>query len=71
MGTALANLVTLLNPSCLVIEEVARHRPTLIGALQDRINEIAVPPAVKVSQVEVVAARLEPEAEPGMYGNVW
>ncbi len=69
IGTALANLVTLLNPSCLVIGGgVARHRPALIAALQAKINEIAVPPAVKVSQVEVVAARLEPEAGAwGMY----
>ncbi len=69
MGTALANLVTLLNPSCLVLGGgVARHRPALVGALQDKINEIAVPPTVCISSVQVVAARLEPEAGAwGMY----
>ncbi len=63
IGTGLANLVTLLNPSCLVIGGgVARNRPALIGMIQDKINRIAIAPAVRISRVEVVAARLEPEA---------
>ncbi len=63
IGTGLANLVTLLNPTCLVIGGgVARNQPALIGLLQERINKIAVPPAVKITRVEVAAARLEPEA---------
>ncbi len=69
IGTGMANLVTLLNPSCLVIGGgVARNRPELIGLIQDKINRIAIAPAVKISRVEVVAARLEPEAGAwGMY----
>ncbi len=63
IGTALANLVTLLNPSCLVIGGgVARNQPALIGMLQNKIEEIAVPPAVKITRVKVEAARLEPDA---------
>lgn len=69
IGTVLANLVTLLNPSCLVLGGgVARHRPALVGALQEKINEIAIPPTVRISHVQVVSARLEPEAGAwGMY----
>lgn len=62
-GIALANLVTLLNPSCIVIGGgVARHRPALIGQIREKIELYAVPPAVKVSRVEIAAAQLEPEA---------
>ena len=69
IGTALANLVTLLNPSCLVLGGgVARHRPFLVEALQQKINDLAIPPTVRISRVKVVAARLEPEAGAwGMY----
>ena len=63
IGITLANLVTLLNLSCIVIGGgVARHRPALIGQLREIVSLFAVPPAVKVSRVEVVAAQLEPEA---------
>jgi len=53
----------MLNLSCIVIGGgVARHRPALIGQIREKVNLYAVPPAVNVSQVEIVAARLEPEA---------
>ncbi len=63
IGITLANMVTMLNLSCIVIGGgVARHRPALIGQIREKVNLYAVPPAVNVSQVEIVAARLEPEA---------
>lgn len=63
IGTGLANLVTLLNPSCLVIGGgVARNRPGLLEKIRDKINRKAVAPAVNISRVEVVPARLEPDA---------
>lgn len=63
IGTGLANLVTLLNPECLVVGgAVARHRPAILELLQSKINELAVPPTVKISRVKVVPAELEPEA---------
>lgn len=69
IGIGLANLATLLNPSCMVIGGgVARHRPVLIGQIREKMKHFAVAPVVKVSPVEVVAAQLEPEAGAwGMY----
>lgn len=62
-GIALANLVTLLNPSCIVIGGgVARNRPALIGRIREELERYAVAPAVKTTPLEVAAAQLEPEA---------
>ncbi|NLA04413.1 MAG: ROK family protein [Firmicutes bacterium] len=69
IGISLANLATLLNLSCMVIGGgVARHRPGLVGQIEEKVNYFAVPPAVRVTRVKVVAAALEPEAGAwGMY----
>ena len=62
-GIALANLVTLLNPSCIVIGGgFARHRPALLGRIREKIERYAVAPAVKRTPLQVAAAQLEPEA---------
>lgn len=67
IGLALANLVTLLNPSCIVLGGgVTRHQPALAGRIKEKIERYAVAPAVKISPLEVVAAQLEPEA--GVWG---
>ncbi|HPU00636.1 MAG: ROK family protein [Firmicutes bacterium] len=63
IGTSLANLVTLLNLSCLVIGGgVAQNRSDFIAQLRDIINRAAIAPSVKVTRVEVVPARLGAEA---------
>lgn len=63
IGISLANLATLLNPSCMVIGGgVARHRPALVGQIREKMKHFAVAPVIKVSPLEVVAAQLEPEA---------
>ncbi len=67
ISTGLANLVTLLNPSCLVIGGgVAVSREDFLEQIRARIREIAVAPAVQISTVEIKAAQLGPEA--GIWG---
>jgi glucokinase len=67
IGTGLANLVTLLNPSCLVIGGgVAGNRADFLAQIRDKIYEKAIHPSVKEAPVVVAAAQLEPEA--GVWG---
>lgn len=67
ISTGLANLVTLLNPSCLVIGGgVAVSREDFLEQIRARVREIAVAPAVQISTVEIKAAQLGPEA--GIWG---
>lgn len=66
-STGLANLITLLNPSCLVIGGgVIAGREDFLEQIRARVFEIAIAPAVNVSPVEIKLARLESEA--GVWG---
>lgn len=67
ISTGLANLVTLLNPSCLVIGGgVVGNRADFLEQIRVKIKQSAVAPAVKYTPLEVTAAQLEPEA--GIWG---
>lgn len=67
IGLGLSNLVTLLNPSCLVIGGgVAANRPDFLTEVARHINNNAIKPAVKTTSLEIVPAALEPEA--GIWG---
>ncbi|MBW6462598.1 MAG: ROK family protein [Firmicutes bacterium] len=66
-GRGLANLVTLLNPSCIVVGGgVAAGRPDYMEKVKIHIYSEAIPPSVNITKVELVAADLEPEA--GIWG---
>ncbi len=67
IGTGLSNLVTLLNPSCLVIGGgVVKGSAEFMTQVRTIVRQNAIAPAVNASPVEVVAAQLEPEA--GVWG---
>ncbi|MEW5785503.1 MAG: ROK family protein [Bacillota bacterium] len=67
ISTGLANMVTLLNPSCLVIGgSIAANRAQFLAQIREQIYRIAIAPSVEATRVEVVAALLEPEA--GVWG---
>jgi glucokinase len=67
ISTGLANLVTVLNPSCLVIGGgVVNDRSYILEQIRARVYELAIAPAVKVSPVEITAAQLGREA--GVWG---
>jgi len=67
IGTGLANLVTLLNPSCLVIGGgVVARRPELLEQIRHKIFEQAVKPSVEETQLQILPARLEGDA--GIWG---
>lgn len=67
IGTGLANLVTLLNPTCLVIGGgVAGNRTWFLEQIRAKINEFAIAPAIQTTPVKVTAAQLEPES--GVWG---
>jgi len=67
ISTGLANLVTLLNPTCLVIGGgVVNDRYYILEQIRARIYELAIAPAVKVSPVKIAAAQLGREA--GVWG---
>jgi glucokinase len=67
ISTGLANLVTLLNPSCLVIGGgVIAGRDDFLAQIRDRVQQIAIAPAVSASPLEITAAQLESEA--GVWG---
>ena len=67
ISTGLANLVTLLNPSCLVIGGgVVASREDFLEQIRARVYELAVAPAVHISTVEIKAAQLGSEA--GIWG---
>lgn len=66
-GRGLANLVTLLNPSCIVIGGgVASGRPDYLKKVIDFMEAYSIKPSVKITSVEVTKAQLEPEA--GIWG---
>ena len=66
-GQGLANLVTLLNPGCIVVGGgVAAGRPGYLEKIIKIIRAEAIRPAVEVAHVDVVPAALEPEA--GIWG---
>ncbi len=67
IGTGLANLVTLLNPSCLVIGGgVAGNRTGFLDQIRENIIELAIAPAIQTTPLKVAAAELEPES--GVWG---
>lgn len=67
IGLGLANLVNLLNPSCLVIGGgVASNRPEFFKMVSNKIKLEAIRPSVMITPLEIVPAQLEPEA--GIWG---
>ncbi|MGM0688210.1 MAG: ROK family protein [Bacillota bacterium] len=67
IGRGLANLVNLLNPSCLVIGGgVAGNRPDFLEEVKSRIVAESIRPSVNITPFQVFAAMLEPEA--GIWG---
>ncbi|HSW35916.1 MAG TPA: ROK family protein, partial [Candidatus Limnocylindrales bacterium] len=67
VSTGLANLVTLLNPTCLVIGGgVAGNRVEFFNKIRAKITEYVIQPPVTITKVEIVRAALEPEA--GIWG---
>ncbi len=66
-GRALANLVNMLNPSCIVVGGgIAAGRPAYFKEVIEIMKKEAIRPAVQISTVEVVEASLEPDA--GVWG---
>lgn len=66
-GRGLANLVTLLNPSCIVIGGgVASGRPDYLKKVINLMKANSIKPSVEITSVEVTRAQLEPEA--GIWG---
>lgn len=67
IGLGLSNLVTLINPSCLVIGGgVAANRPEFLEKIVFNIRQHAIRPSVDITPLEIVAAELEPES--GIWG---
>lgn len=67
LGTGLANLVTLLNPTCLVIGGgIAAGRTDFLEQVTSKIKQEAIKPAVEITPLRIVSAELEPEA--GIWG---
>lgn len=67
IGTGLANAVTLLNPTCLVLGgTVVAANPDFRDRIKTKIKKSAIMPAVGVTALEIVPAQLEPEA--GLWG---
>lgn len=67
IGLGLSNLVTLLNPSCLVIGGgVAANRNDFMEKITHTIRERSIKPAAEITSLKITAAALEPEA--GIWG---
>ncbi len=67
IGLGLSNLVTLLNPSCIVIGGgVAANRADFFDKVACYTRKHAIKPAVDITSLDIVAAALEPEA--GIWG---
>lgn len=67
IATGLANLVTLLNPTCLVVGgSVTASNPDFLVRVAAMMRELAIEPAVSVTPLQIVPALLEPEA--GLWG---
>jgi glucokinase len=66
-GIGLANLINLLNPSCIVIGGgVAGGRPDYLERIKSYVYKNAIRPSVDIASVSLVPAALEPEA--GIWG---
>ncbi len=66
-GRGLSNLVNLFNPACIVIGGgVAGARPEYLVKIAEIIKKEAIRPSVEITPLEIVAAKLEPEA--GVWG---
>jgi len=66
-GRGLSNLITLLNPSCIVIGGgVIANRPDYLALVKKQMRKEAIRPSVEISSVDVVIAILEPES--GIWG---
>ena len=66
-GIGLANLINLLNPSCIVVGGgVTGGRPDYLDRIKSYIFKNAIRPSVEIASVSVVEAALEPEA--GIWG---
>ncbi len=67
IATGLANAVTLLNPTCLVLGgTVVAANPNFLALIAATIKEKTIEPAVAVTPLQIVPAQLEPEA--GLWG---
>lgn len=67
IGTGLSNLVTLLNPTCLVIGGgIAAGRKDFFQRVTEIISREAIRPAVNITPFKTAKAELEPEA--GIWG---
>jgi glucokinase len=67
ISTGLANLVTLLNPTCLVIGGgVVNERPAILAQIREGVFQLATRPSVQVTTLKIEPARLGSEA--GIWG---
>ncbi len=67
IGRGLANLVTLLNPSCMVVGGgVAANRADFLTRVTGHVMNNAIRPSVEVTPLLIVPSELEPEA--GIWG---
>ncbi|MFO7951658.1 MAG: ROK family protein [Bacillota bacterium] len=67
IGTGLANLITLLNPTCLVIGGgIAAGRKEFFEQVREIIKQEAIRPAIEITPLNIIEAELEPEA--GIWG---
>ncbi len=63
IGLGLSNLITILNPTCMVIGGgVAANRPDFFEQVVEKIKIEAIKPAVEITPIKIVQAQLEPEA---------
>ena len=67
ISTGLANMITILNPTCLVIGgTVASSNPVFIKQIAGLIKNKAIEPSVLITPLKIVPSQLEPEA--GIWG---
>ncbi len=67
VGLGLSNMVTLLNPSCMVIGGgVAANRPDFFQQVAAMVKKNAIRPAVEITPLQIKTAELEPES--GIWG---
>ncbi len=67
IGLGLSNLVTLFNPTCLVIGGgVAANRTDFLKQITETIRNKSIKPAVEITSLTIIPAALEPEA--GIWG---
>ncbi len=63
IGLGLSNLVTLLNPSCMVVGGgVAANRADFLTRVTEHLKSNAIRPSVRVTSLLIVPSELEPEA---------